>query len=41
MVVKFYMPGEKGAGLEQLAYGMVERIARQTTSLDQVKIWTK
>ena len=37
MVVKFYMPGEEGASLEQLAYGMVEKIARQTTSLDQVK----
>ena len=30
MVVKFDMPGEKGASLEQLAYGMVEKIARQT-----------
>ena len=35
MVVKFDMPGEKGASLEQLAYGMVEKIARQTTSLEQ------
>ena len=26
MVVKFYMPGEEGASLEQLAYGMVEKI---------------
>ena len=41
MVVKFYMPGEEGASLEQLAYGMVEKIARQITSLEQVKIWTK
>ena len=41
MDVKFYMPGEEGASLEQLPYGMVEKIARQTTSLDQVKIWTK
>ena len=31
MVLKFYMPGEEGASLEQLAYGMVEKIARQTT----------
>ena len=38
---KIYMPGEEGASLEQLAYGMVEKLARQTTSLDQVKIWTK
>ena len=41
MVAKFYMPGEKGASMEQLAYGMVEKIARQTTSLEQIKIWTK
>ena len=37
MVVKFDMLGEKGASLEQLAYGTVEKIARQTTSLEQVK----
>ena len=41
MVVKFYIPGEEGASLEQLAHGMVEKIERQSTSLDQVKIWTK
>ena len=41
MVVKFDMPGEKGARLEQLAYGRVEKIARQTNSLEQIKIWTK
>ena len=33
--------GEKGASLEQLAYGMVEKITRQNTSLEQIKIWTK
>ena len=39
MVVKFYMPGEGGASLEQLAYGMVEKIARQTRpgqNLDEI-----
>ena len=41
MVVKFYMPGKEGASLEQLTYGMVEKIARQATSLEQVKIWMK
>ena len=41
MVVKFDMPVEKGASLEQLAYRMVEKIARQTTSLEQVNFLTK
>ena len=31
MATKFYMPGEEGASLEQLAYEMMEKIARQTT----------
>ena len=31
------MPGENGATLEQLAYSTLQKIAKQTASLDQNK----
>ena len=41
MVVKFYMPGEEGASLEQLAYGMVKKIARQMNEFHEPSAFCK
>ena len=41
MVVNFEMPGEKGASLELLAYCILQKIAKQTASLELVKFPTK
>ena len=41
MVVNFDTPGKNGASLGQLAYCMLQKLARQTASLEEIEFLTK